>query len=198
VTPRPPAAQTEIRPRPEPRWSRPLASVGDEPPAGGAERMAGAERAAADVDLLAVDRPSGVEPEALFAVDRVLPRLQRAQHLRGERLVDLVDVEVLQLQPVAASIFGIASSAPSAGPRACARGRRRRSGRRRSRQAPAGVLACPLLAGQQHAEAPSDSGVELPAVIVPSGPPNTGFSFASFSMLESGAGSGRARARGTG
>ena len=29
------------------------------------------------------------------------------------------------------------------------------------------------------------SGVELAAVIVPSGPPKTGFSFASFSIVES-------------
>src|ERR1700733_6419907 len=36
------------------------------------------------------------------------------------------------------------------------------------------------------AEAPSESGVELPAVIVPSAPPNTGLSLASFSTLESG------------
>ena len=35
------------------------------------------------------------------------------------------------------------------------------------------------------AEAPSLSGVELAAVIVPSGPPKTGFSFASFSTSES-------------
>ena len=36
------------------------------------------------------------------------------------------------------------------------------------------------------AEAPSESGVELPAVIVPSGPPNTGLSLASFSTVLSG------------
>ena len=35
-------------------------------------------------------------------------------------------------------------------------------------------------------EAPSESGVELPAVIVPSSPPKTGLSFASFSTVESG------------
>src|ERR1041384_3080600 len=34
-------------------------------------------------------------------------------------------------------------------------------------------------------EAPSLSGVELPAVMVPSAPPNTGLSLASFSVLES-------------
>ena len=37
------------------------------------------------------------------------------------------------------------------------------------------------------AEAPSVNGVELPAVIVPFSPPNTGLSFASFSTDESGA-----------
>ena len=36
------------------------------------------------------------------------------------------------------------------------------------------------------AEAPSDSGVELPAVIVPFSPPKTGLSFASFSSDVSG------------
>ena len=44
--------------------------------------------------------PSGSSrPEMRLAVVRVLPGLQRRQHLRGERLVDLVEVEVLQLEP---------------------------------------------------------------------------------------------------
>ena len=44
--------------------------------------------------------PSGSSrPRILLAVGRVLPRLQRRQHLRGERLVDLVEVEVLQFEP---------------------------------------------------------------------------------------------------
>ena len=41
--------------------------------------------------------PSGASrPSRSLAEHRVLPRLQRAEHLRGERLVDLVEVEVLQ------------------------------------------------------------------------------------------------------
>src|ERR1044072_1906109 len=78
VTPMPPAAQIEIRPRPEPRSARSLASVATMRAPGAAE---------------------GGAPEALAAVGVGLPGLQRAEHLRGEGLVDLVDVEVLELEP---------------------------------------------------------------------------------------------------
>jgi hypothetical protein len=50
--------------------------------------MARRERAAGHVELRAVDRAQRV----------LLPRLQRAQHLCGEGLVDLVEVEVLERQ----------------------------------------------------------------------------------------------------
>ncbi len=102
TTPWPPAAQIEIRPRPPPASCSCLASRGDDPPAGCGERVAGRERAAVDVELGAVDRAErGVEAEPLLAEDRVLPGLQRAQHLGGERLVDLVEVEVAEPEAVA-------------------------------------------------------------------------------------------------
>ena len=88
TTPWPPAAQIEISPRPEPFSASSFAERGDDPPAGGGERVPGGERGAVDVELGAVDRAEPV----------LLPRGERGQHLRGERLVDLVEVEVLQRQ----------------------------------------------------------------------------------------------------
>ena len=55
-----------------------LGQAGDDPPAGGGERVAGGERAAVDVELGAVDRAERlVAAEALLAERRVLPGLQR-------------------------------------------------------------------------------------------------------------------------
>ena len=50
------------------------------------------------VELGAIDRrPAAASlPRYVLAIRRVFPGLQRAQHLRGEGLVDLVEVEVLQ------------------------------------------------------------------------------------------------------
>jgi hypothetical protein len=59
--------------------------------------MAGGERAAVDVEPLAVDRAERVlESEPVAAEGGVLPGAQRAEHLRREGLVDLVEVEVSQ------------------------------------------------------------------------------------------------------
>ena len=107
VTPCPPAAQTEIRPRTGCPVSRLLlgellGQLGDDPAAGRRERMPRGQRRAVDVELGAVDgaeRP--IQAEALLAVLLGLPRRQRGQHHRRERLVDLVVVEILQRQPVA-------------------------------------------------------------------------------------------------
>ena len=100
VTPSPPAAQIEITPRPEPFSASAFASPATMPPARRAERVSGAKRAAVHVEPLAVDRANGLlETQAVAAEHRVLPGLQRAQHLGGERLVDLVEVEVLQREP---------------------------------------------------------------------------------------------------
>ena len=107
ATPCPPAAQIEI----SPRTGLPglllllgelLGQLRDDPPAGRGERVARRQRRAVDVELGPVDRPErGVQAEPLLAVLLGLPRRQRRQHHRGERLVDLVEVEVLQGQPVA-------------------------------------------------------------------------------------------------
>src|SRR5436305_6131927 len=72
-----------------------LGEIGDDPSAGGAEWVSRAERAAVDVELGSVDGTERlVETEPLLAEDGVLPRAERAQDLRRERLVDLVEVEV--------------------------------------------------------------------------------------------------------
>ncbi len=71
------------------------------------------------------------------------PTRQRAEHLRGERLVDLVVVEVLQAQAGAPACGASRRRAPSAGPRRRRRSRRRPSRRRRSRRGPAGRAPSP-------------------------------------------------------
>src|SRR5207249_5332864 len=74
-----------------------LREPGDDARAGGAERMADSDAAALRVHLAAVDRAQrlrALEPGA--AVLLRFPGLQRAEHLRREGFVDLVDVEVLQ------------------------------------------------------------------------------------------------------
>src|SRR5687767_14862492 len=62
--------------------------------------MAQCNARAFGVELLAVDasqRGAALQPGS--AVVLRFPGLQRAEYLRGEGLVDLVDVEVLELQP---------------------------------------------------------------------------------------------------
>src|SRR5256886_17264709 len=74
-----------------------LREPGDDARAGGAERMADGDAAALRVHLAAVDRAQrlrALDPGA--AAIPGFPGLQRAEHLRGEGLVDLVDVELLQ------------------------------------------------------------------------------------------------------
>src|SRR2546426_1534217 len=74
-----------------------LREPGDDARAGGAERMADGDAAALRVHLPAIDRAQRLrELEASTAVLLGFPGLQRAEHLRGEGFVDLVDVEVLQ------------------------------------------------------------------------------------------------------
>ena len=87
-----------------------LGQARDDPPAGRGEGVPGRERAAVDVQPLAVDRAERrLAPEALAAEDRVFPGAQRAQDLGGERLVDLVEVEVAAASmPARSSILGIA------------------------------------------------------------------------------------------
>src|SRR5262249_29885097 len=64
--------------------------------AGGRERVTDGHAAALDVELRSIDRAErAVAPEPLAAELLRLPRLERDERLRGERLVDLVEVEVL-------------------------------------------------------------------------------------------------------
>ena len=111
TTPWPPAAQIEIRPRPLALLGRSsLASVATIRPPVAANGWPAASEEPLTLSLVAVDRAQRrVEAEALLAEDRVLPRRERGQHLRGERLVDLVEVEVLERQAAArCSIRGTA------------------------------------------------------------------------------------------
>ena len=133
----------------------------------------------------AVDRAEGfVEAEALLAEDRVLPGLRASPAPGGEGLVDLVEVEVLEGGPLARQHprHGIGRSHQQAfatvhvvdgGSLGCAQ-----EGERR----------CPWIMAQSSddsstADAPSVSGVELPAVIVAVSPlPKTGLRVPSFSI----------------
>ena len=103
MTPWPPAAQMEISAAarsPSRRAAWPASATIRPPVAANGWPAASEEPLTLSFD--AVDRAQrGVEAEALLAEHRVLPRLQRGEHLRGERLVDLVEVEVLQRQAVA-------------------------------------------------------------------------------------------------
>src|SRR5690606_15813604 len=79
-----------------------LGGRGDDAGAGGGEGMAERQRGAVDVELRRVDGAERrVEAEPLAAEGFRLPGAQRAQHLGGKGLVDLVEIEVLQRQLVA-------------------------------------------------------------------------------------------------
>src|SRR5688572_1702200 len=68
--------------------------------AGGGKRMPDGEAAAVDVEFRAIDRPErSVEAELVTGELGRLPRLERAQDLRGEGLVDLVEIEVREREP---------------------------------------------------------------------------------------------------
>jgi len=67
-----------------------------------AHRVAERDCAAVDVQFVFVQgAESAVEPELLAAILLVLPRGEAAEHLRGERLVDLPGVDIIQTQAVA-------------------------------------------------------------------------------------------------
>ena len=102
TTPMPPAVQIDTRQRPPPRCFSSLAAVATMRAPVAANGMAGRQRGTVRVDLGQVDAAHRrVQAEAVLAVLLALPRAQRAQHLRGEGFVDLVEVEVLQGQAVA-------------------------------------------------------------------------------------------------
>ena len=97
VTPIPPAVQTEISPRFEPRVGKQFRERRDDARAGRRERVADRDRAALDVQLRTVDRAERLGEAEPFAAELLrLPGLQRAEHLRGKSLVDLVEIEVLE------------------------------------------------------------------------------------------------------
>ena len=74
-----------------------LGQRGDDPAAGRGERVAGGQRRAGDVQPAAVDLAERLgEAQPVPAEHRIGPGLQRGQHGGRERLVDLVEVEVLQ------------------------------------------------------------------------------------------------------
>ncbi len=99
TTPWPPAAQTEISARPEPFSASILAAVARMRPPVAANGWPAASDRAVDVQLVAVDRAQRpVEAEVRLAELSVFPGSERGEHLRGERLVDLEEVEVVERQ----------------------------------------------------------------------------------------------------
>ena len=98
ATPMPPAVHTEISPRP-PCSASSLARLPTMRAPVAANGWPKARLEPLTLSLARSMAPSGcVAAEILLAVGRVLEGLERGQHLRGERLVDLVEVEVLQLE----------------------------------------------------------------------------------------------------
>ena len=106
ATPCPPAAQIEIRPRTGLPVSfffsaSCLASCATIRPPVAANGWPAASDEPLTLSLDRSMRPEcGVQAQPLLAVLLGLPRRQRGQHHRRERLVDLVEVEVLQAQAV--------------------------------------------------------------------------------------------------
>ena len=99
TTPWPPAAQMLITPRPLPSSCSCLARPATMRPPVAANGWAAASEPPLTLSFVRSIEPERfVAAELLLAEVRVLPGLQRAQHLRGEGLVDLVEVEVLQRQ----------------------------------------------------------------------------------------------------
>ena len=134
------------------------------------------------IEPIARSRPSRSRQNLLR-----LPRFQRRERLRGERFVDLVEVEVLEREVRFGEHrrHGVRGRHQQALPSRRSRRplRARASGTRRS----AIRARCAQSSdASSTADAPSVSGVLLPAVSVPPGPrSNTGLSFASCSRLVS-------------
>ncbi len=100
VTPMPPAVQIETRPRPEPRCSSSLASVATiraPVAANGCPTARLLPFTLRRARSIGTERP--VETEPVPTELRRLPGLQGAEHLGRERLVDLVELEILQGKP---------------------------------------------------------------------------------------------------
>ena len=168
----PPAVHTEISPRLALASAASiLASVPTMRVPVAANGMAECHAAALDVQFGAVDAAQRRwQAQRMAAVVGRLPRLERAQHLRREGLVDLVVIEVLQRDARhRAASPAPRRPAPSAALPCRSRSRPPTPCRSAGRRAPAGC-AWPPTPGvaSSTALAPSVSGVLLPAVSVPS------------------------------
>ena len=142
---------------------------GRDPGAGHAERVPEGDRAAVDVELVDVD--------AELAVGR--------DHLRGERLVDLDEVDVVDRHAGARQRLRERLDRPEAHD---LRGQPGHAGGRRSGRAASGRARRPCVSLMMTtAAAPSLSGQQLPAVTVPSGR-NTGLQPATPSSVVPAAG----------
>ena len=109
VTPWPPAAQIEIRPRPEPFSASIFAREATIRPPVRRERVTCSQGRSVDIELASVDRSQcAVEAEAFLAVLVRLEGLQGCENHRSEGFVDLVVIEVLQGPDVAGQQRGIA------------------------------------------------------------------------------------------
>src|SRR3984893_17309078 len=74
-----------------------LGERGNDTGAGGGKRMTDRKAAAFDVQFGPIDgAESGRQTQLLAAEIGIVPRLERAEHLTGESLMNLVEVEVLQ------------------------------------------------------------------------------------------------------
>src|SRR6476660_4448244 len=74
----------------------------DDAIAAGANRVAGADGAAVDIEPRAVDRPSrAVEAERITAEFRVFPGGEATQHLRREGFVQLPEIDVAEAELMA-------------------------------------------------------------------------------------------------
>ena len=105
----PPAVQIEIRPRLAWFSSRIFRERGDDARAGRSERMADREAASLHIESGSINGAESARQLQLVAAEnRVGPGLECAQHLSGESLVNLVEVEVLELRCASFSIRGTA------------------------------------------------------------------------------------------
>src|SRR3954471_1001422 len=76
-----------------------LRQRGDDARTGRREGMTRRETGAVDVELRRIDRSQrAIEAQPVAAIVFGFPCTQRAEHLRGKRLVDFVEVEILQGQ----------------------------------------------------------------------------------------------------
>ena len=143
-----------------------------------------ADRAAVDIELVARDRAGGaLEAQRLAAELVVLPGGETGQHLRGERLVQLPQLDVAELRAVPPQERGRAQHRAEPHDRRIERRPFAVDDDRR------GVSPCFFTASSDARitqDAPSVICELLPAVTLPQGRSNAGFSLASVSTVLSG------------